>query len=130
MAMAVVSRSRQQNIQVSLQDVLRSPSLLKFAETVKSGIAKLSEHEEVSDQGFELSPIQQFYFLASKSHEANSRFNQSFNLRLSKHFSAQTLQSAIQDIVATHSMLRARFKPKATGGWAQEISSVGFYVQY
>lgn len=124
--MAVVSRSRRQNIKVTLHDILRSPSLIKLAETVESGILKVDDHVDVLDQGFGLSPIQQVYFLAAKGHQGSSRFNQSYTLRFSRYISADKVQSALQTIVSNQSMLRARFKLNASGEWEQQISSVSF----
>lgn len=122
--MAVVSRSRRQNIKVTLHDILRSPSLVKLAETVDSGIPKADDHVEVMDQGFGLSPIQQMYFLAAKEHQGSSRFNQSYTVRFSRYTSAETVQLALQAIVSSQSILRARFKSNAAGDWEQRISKV------
>lgn len=122
--MAVVSRSRRQNIKVTLHNILRSSSLIKLVETVESGTVSIPDHVEVLDQGFGLSPIQQMYFLAAKKHQGSSRFNQSYNLRLSRHISVESVQSALRAIVSSQSMLRARFKLNATLQWEQHISSV------
>ena len=122
--MAVVSRSRRQNIKVTLHDVLRSSSLLELANSVESETVNMPDHDEKLDQAFGLSPIQQIYFQAAKGHQGSSRFNQSFTLRLSRRVSSQTLHSAVQNIVARHSMLRARFMLSANGEWEQSISSV------
>src|SRR5437879_5032995 len=106
--MAVVSRSRRQNIKVTLHNILRSSSLVKLAETVESGTVSIPDHVEVIDQGFGLSPIQQMYFLAAKGHQRSSRFNQSYTLRLSRHISVESVQSALRAIVSSQSMFRAR----------------------
>ena len=124
--MAVVSRSRRQNIKVTLHDILRSSSLIKLAETAESGSTKIDDHVEVLDQGFGLSPIQQVYFLAAKGHQGSSRFNQSYTLRFSRSISAESVHSALRGIVSNQSMLRARFKLNASGEWEQQISSVSF----
>lgn len=124
--MAVVSRSRRQNIKVTLHDILRSPSLIKLAETVESGIIKVDNHVEVLNQGFGLSPIQQVYFLAAKGHQGSSRFNQSYTIRFSRYVSIESVQSALRAIVSSQSMLRARFKLNASGEWEQQISGVSF----
>lgn len=113
-------------MKVTLHDILRSPSLIKLAETVASGISKVDDHIEVVDQGFGLSPIQQMYFLAAKEHQGSSRFNQSYTLRFSRLVGSKTVHSALQTIVSNHSMLRARFELNFTGEWEQHISSVSF----
>ena len=100
--MAVVSRGRRQNIKVTLHDILRSPSLVKLAETVDSGLLKVDDHVEVLNQGFGLSPIQQMYFLAAKGHQGSSRFNQSYTVRFSQPVSAEIVLSALQVIVSSH----------------------------
>lgn len=97
---------------------------MALAGSVESGTANTLIHDEKLDQAFGLSPIQQVYFLAAKDYQGNSRFNQSFTLRLSRHINKETLQSAIQNIVSRHSMLRARFKLGLNGEWEQLISSV------
>ena len=122
--MAVVSRSRRQNIKVTLHDILRSSSLIKLAATVESATMALPVPVEVMNQGFDLSPIQQMYFLAAKEHQGSSRFNQSYNLRLSRYVSSESVQSALQTIVSNQSMLRARFRRNAAGAWQQQVSSV------
>lgn len=121
--MAVVSRSRRHNIGVSLHDVLRSSSITQLASTVEAGIVTV-QTEEKTEQDFDLSPIQTIYFAASKQHQGNSRFNQSFSLRLSRYVSFQAMQSAVKSLVTQHSMLRARFRENSDGKWMQRLSNV------
>ncbi|KAH8701118.1 putative nonribosomal peptide synthase [Talaromyces proteolyticus] len=121
-AMAVVSRSRRQKIGLSLHDVLRSTSIVQLASTVEAGIVTV-QSEEKMEQDFELSPIQKMYFKASKEHQGNSRFNQSFSLRLSRYISPQTLCLAIRGLVDHHSMLKARFRQRDDGEWVQLLSN-------
>lgn len=122
-AMAVVSRSRRHKIGVSLHDVLRSSSIVQLASTVEASIVTV-QTEEKTEQDFDLSPIQTIYLAASKEHQGNSRFNQSFSLRLSRYISPQAMRSAVKSLVIQHSMLRARFREDSDGKWVQRLSNV------
>lgn len=121
--MAVVSRSRRHKIGVSLHDVLRSSSVTQLASTVEAAIVTVKTEEQI-EQDFGLSPIQSIYFAGSREHQGNSRFNQSFSLRLSRYVSPQAMQSAVRSLVTQHSMLRARFREDSEGKWVQRLSKV------
>jgi G3E family GTPase len=124
--MAVISRSRKQKVNLSLQDILRSESIRHLASTA-SEASKTIQFEEKENQNFPLSPIQTLYFLNSKLHTGSGRFNQSFTVRLSRRFDSQTIQAAIHSVVQHHSMLRSRFTLSEEGNWQQMISSVSTY---
>jgi hypothetical protein len=122
-AMAVVSRCRRHKIGLSLHDVLRSSSVTQLASTVEAAIVTV-QAEEKMEQDFGLSPIQSIYFAGSREHHGNSRFNQSFSLRLSRYVSPQAMRSAVSSLVTQHSMLRARFRQDSEGKWVQRLSRV------
>jgi hypothetical protein len=125
-AMAVVSRCRKHKVDISLQDILHSESIRNLASTTSEAVKTL-QFEETDNQNFSLSPIQKLYFLNSKVYTGESRFNQSYSVRLSQRFDSQTIHSAIRSIVQHHSMLRARFSLSENGTWQQMISSVSVY---
>ncbi|KAF3490821.1 nonribosomal peptide synthase [Arthroderma uncinatum] len=108
-AMAVMSRCRKENIELSLHDVLRSKSVVHLANCVGHKMSG-PQKEETVNENFDLSPIQQLYFQSSRAHNAYSRFNQSFTLRITKATDSRTVKLAIEAIVDKHSMLRARFE--------------------
>lgn len=122
-AMAVVSRSRKQRINLSLHDILRSESITQLAVNAGEEVS-VAQHEEETDKPFGLSPIQHLYFESAKGHQGRSRFNQSFLLRLTRRTEAHVLEHAIRAIISQHSMLRARFSKSSDGSWQQRISNV------
>ena len=123
-AMQVMSRCRAAGIAITVKDLLRSKSINELSAC--AGLAKKSVYsrEEVFETEFELSPVQRMYFdLAPKDSSSvrDMHFNQSFFLRLTKTISDTDLNAALETVVAQHSMLRARFGQKSTGGWVQEV---------
>ncbi|EFQ97050.1 hypothetical protein MGYG_00094 [Nannizzia gypsea CBS 118893] len=119
-AMGVMSRCRKANIELSLHDVLRSKSIVHLASYVGHRVSG-PQKEEVVDELFGLSPIQQLYFRSSHAQDGDARFNQSFTLRVTKPTDARTLKLAIEAIVDKHSMLRARFVHDGNN-WRQKIT--------
>lgn len=120
--MGVMSRCRKENIELSLHDVLRSKSVVHLANCVGHKVSG-PQKEEVVDELFDLSPVQQLYFRSSQSQDGDSRFNQSFTLRITKPTDARTVKLAIEAIVNKHSMLRARFV-RDGNSWRQKITKV------
>ncbi|KAF2757245.1 nonribosomal peptide synthase [Pseudovirgaria hyperparasitica] len=120
-AMQVLARCRKEKVTLSLNDILRSKSISQMALCAGTGDQILGQ-KEVVDQLFDLSPIQKLYMESASSTVGESRFNQSFTLRLTRPVNLQAIQDAIETIVAQHSMLRARFC-KTKSGWQQKITS-------
>lgn len=121
--MAVISRCRKEKITLSLQDVLRSKSIVHLVECIGNSVEPLRD-EEIVNQYFDLSPIQQLYFQYATGHDKSSRFNQSFFLRFARHVSPESVKSALKAVVERHSMLRARFSQSDSGLWQQLVSKV------
>ena len=123
-AMQVMAQCRKEGIHIALRDILRSKSIVQLATTVSS-VRRTAAVTETVGQFFELSPIQKLYFhligdLGSGS-QSDDRFNQSFQLRLTRHTQEQELKRALGTIVGRHSMLRARFHRDSSGAWQQRI---------
>jgi non-ribosomal peptide synthase protein (TIGR01720 family) len=119
--MKLLAKCRNEGINLTLNQVLRAKSLAHLAESVQSTIA--TDHvSEKTDQPFELSPIQRFYF-RTENIEQNTQFNQSSTLRISRYVEPATLKRALDSVVACHSMLRARFIKGKTGQWQQLVGS-------
>lgn len=128
-AMGVVSRARVAKIKLSIQDVLRSKSIVHLVE-----LAKFSHSEPSSNQGpkaesgedkpFPLSPIQTLYMSSTTKYSGDARFNQSFSVNVARHITSDTIKQAIESIVARHSMLRVRFNKTARGTWQQQVQKV------
>ena len=79
-----------------------------------------SSHEEELDANFDLSPIQKLYFECVG--DKFNHFNQSVVLRLTRNITSESLALAVESLMLSHSMLRARFNKIATGEWKQQIS--------
>lgn len=117
--MKLLARCRNEGINLTLNQVLRAKSLTHLAESVKSTIT-LHYDDEPTGKLFDLSPIQRLYFTTVHT-EADSHFNQSSTLRLSKKTDTAMIKRAFDAIVSCHSMLRARFQKTATDQWMQLI---------
>ena len=130
-AMGVVSRARNVKIKLSIQDVLRSKSIVQLARNAKvlpaSAITEVHKEEE-TDQPFSLSPVQSMYLKSAVKHGGEGRFNQSFILAVPRHVAAETIKESINSIVQRHAMLRARFARTQDNRWEQRIAKVGFLV--
>jgi amino acid adenylation domain-containing protein/non-ribosomal peptide synthase protein (TIGR01720 family) len=130
-AMGVVSRARNAKVLLSVQDVLRSKSLVQLASVARVSSAAAAQHaqdargDEETEEPFALSPIQTMYVRgAGKKHVGEARFNQSYALAASKRMGVKVegnkgLRAAMDAIVARHAMLRSRFTKKGDGSWEQ-----------
>lgn len=125
--MGVVSRARNAKIILSVQDVLRSKSLVHLSQ-----LARLSpslavtevQGNEQTEEPFALSPIQTLYLKLAVKHDDDARFNQSFGLSTSRQVTIDTIKRAMDTIVERHSMLRSRFTRKPDGNWEQRTTKV------
>jgi amino acid adenylation domain-containing protein/non-ribosomal peptide synthase protein (TIGR01720 family) len=124
-AMQVMSRCRSAGIAISVKDILRSKSITELALCMKSAKETAYSTEETFDVPFELSPVQRMYFDIAPPEIDDSRqtrFNQSFFLKIERQVSADSVASALNAVVAQHSMLRVRFVQQ-DGKWMQVVPS-------
>ncbi|EHK99657.1 putative HC-toxin synthetase [Glarea lozoyensis 74030] len=122
-AMQVMAMCRKEKMSFTLSEVLRSKSIHQLASTVRFE-GEFQYPDETYNTLFDLSPIQKLYF-QSQDHgvfENDGRFNQSFSLEITRPVAPAEVQSAIQQIVGKHSMLRARFSQDVSKQWKQQIS--------
>ncbi|PVH81870.1 nonribosomal peptide synthase [Cadophora sp. DSE1049] len=119
-AMQVMALCRKEKLNFSLSDVLRSKSIHQLA-SIACYEDEVQHQEEILNQLFDLSPIQQLYFESqlSNTFDGAARFNQSFSLEVMRHIEPQTIKRALQRIVGHHSMLRSRFVKSPAGTWQQ-----------
>ena len=108
-AMQLVARCRAEAMVLTVKDILKSRSLTQLSTKVKTKSPDVTSkpHDEVLNQLFDLSPIQQMYF--ESAGQRPNQFNQSFLLKSSKHVSADKLRAAVEAIICRHAMLRARY---------------------
>ncbi|KAF2030892.1 acetyl-CoA synthetase-like protein [Setomelanomma holmii] len=120
-AMQVVGQCRKEGIGLGVQEVLRSRSVSQLVEAVKQ-IEHISyDTVESFDEPFNLTPIQSLYF--QRPNEGRGHFNQSFYLQVKQRTSADEFRAAVQQLVARHSMLRARFSKSTDFGWQQRLTN-------
>ncbi|KAL4874539.1 hypothetical protein BJY04DRAFT_224919 [Aspergillus karnatakaensis] len=124
-AMQVMSRLRSQNLRVTVQDILKLRTVAALAgraQFIEQSTTDTSIREaEVIDEWFELAPIQQLFFQMQP--QGQNHFNQSFVLKLGRDISQSEVRRALEIVVQTHSMLRARFEPvDGQGSWRQKIT--------
>ena len=124
--MGLVSRARNVNIKLSIQDVLRSKSIIHLSQLAKELPSSVTEvcGEEPTEQPFELSPIQSMYLRSAVKHNGDARFNQSITLGISRQVTIDTIKQAINSIVQRHTMLRVRLTKTLGGNWEQRIAKV------
>lgn len=119
-AMMVQNQCKKQNLGMTVQDILSAKSIRDLARYVRT-IDKVTQPLETMEEDFDLSPIQSLFF--QQPGQGEGHFNQSFFLRLTRRFEAETLHGATKAIVNRHSMLRARFRlSEFDDEWKQRIT--------
>jgi hypothetical protein len=116
--MQVMSLCRSEDLGVTVQDIIQCKSIVQLAERVTLPEIPTYE-EEIFDIAFDLSPIQKLYFECVGDNW--SHFNQSVALRLTTKHKPEEVDNAIQLLVKSHSMLRARFEKNKFGIWQQRV---------
>ncbi|KAL2858790.1 hypothetical protein BJX68DRAFT_262327 [Aspergillus pseudodeflectus] len=114
-AMTCMNECKKHGIAVTVQDILKSSSVLDLASRTKEmpNYVSATYHEKV-EEPFDLSPIQTLHFKVRQ--EGQGYFNQSIVTRLNQHIEPTTLRQAIETLVLSHSMLRARFEKSSVDG--------------
>ncbi|GLB06627.1 nonribosomal peptide synthase [Aspergillus tubingensis] len=121
-AMQIVSQLKGLGIRTTVNHIFQQSTIAKLATTVTSSISTSSGslQDGAHDTPFRLSAIQQLFLDRVPVHY--NHFNQSFFFELRRPVQADKVEQAVQWIVRTHSMLRARFSRNAEGTWYQTIS--------
>ncbi|KAH7081202.1 hypothetical protein BKA63DRAFT_549944 [Paraphoma chrysanthemicola] len=120
-AMQVVGQCRKAGIGLGVQEVLRSRSITQLAEAVKEIEHTSYENMEYFDEPFDLTPIQSLYF--QRPNEGRGHFNQSFYLQVKQRTKPEDFHAAVRQLIARHSMLRARFSKSDESGWQQRLTN-------
>ncbi|KAL8774137.1 MAG: hypothetical protein Q9209_001245 [Squamulea sp. 1 TL-2023] len=115
-ALQVASQCRSQGLGVTVQDIIRCPSLSDLASrvTLPKETTLLPEENEVT---FGLTPIQRLFF--DWVGEDYQHFNQSTVLRMNQRQDPTQIRAAMEALVKSQSMLRARFSRQTDGQWVQ-----------
>ncbi|KAF2020287.1 acetyl-CoA synthetase-like protein [Aaosphaeria arxii CBS 175.79] len=120
-AMQVMGHCRKKGIGLGVQEILRCKSIPQLAAAVKE-IKTISDNiAEEMESPFDLTPIQASWF--QLPNQGHGHFNQSFYLRVREKTTSQSFQSAVEQLVSRHSMLRARFSFTGENGWKQRLTN-------
>jgi amino acid adenylation domain-containing protein/non-ribosomal peptide synthase protein (TIGR01720 family) len=129
-SMQVVAQCRTSRILITMQDLFKHRTIEELAAHVSQSNPKDAaevdqpEQFEIFDKEMDLSPIQQMYFDSAPKNP--NHFVQSLILRLERNdLDAESIARALDTVVHTHSMLRARFKKSPDGKWTQSIPANG-----
>jgi len=120
-SMQVIGQCQKEGIGLGVQDVLRCRSISQLAEAVKEIEHTSYDSVEYFDEDFDLTPIQSLFF--QRPNAGRGHFNQSFYLQVKQRTTEHDFRAAIQQLVARHSMLRARFSHSPDRGWQQRLTS-------
>ncbi|KAF2186293.1 nonribosomal peptide synthase [Zopfia rhizophila CBS 207.26] len=120
-AMQVSSQCRAQGFAITVQDIIRSRSIAQLASRIS-----ITDHEDSNaprvqeyDLPFDLTPIQKIFF--ESVGDVYNHFNQSVVLRLGRQFEPPEIETAINSLVTTHPLLRARYSKDESKTWRQRI---------
>ncbi|KAF5658676.1 non-ribosomal peptide synthetase [Fusarium heterosporum] len=116
-AMQLMAICRSLNMMITVGQIIRTKSIIELASLVSTVEQSVIFEEKEGD--FDLSPIQKVYFDCMGTNSIH--FNQSMLLGTTRKVTYEELLSALQAIVRTHSMLRARFIC-SNGHWSQRIT--------
>ena len=123
LAIQTVSRCRAKGLGLTVQNILRSPSISHLAS--KTTLPQVApSFDEQAGSAFPLSPVQMLFFECVG--ENVNHFNQSVALRFKTAQDLETVRAATSKLIDAHSMLRARFDRKETGTWTQQTIRSGF----
>jgi amino acid adenylation domain-containing protein/non-ribosomal peptide synthase protein (TIGR01720 family) len=114
-AIQVVSRLKQRNYSVNLQDVLLHPVVEELSERIT--VIKRSIPQELVEGEIPLGPIQRLFF--SNACNVKHHYNQSVLLQGHGHLSIAGLLAALKQIVLHHDALRMVYRYNEAG-WVQE----------
>ncbi|KAL5437004.1 hypothetical protein PMIN07_006815 [Paraphaeosphaeria minitans] len=123
-AMQVCSMCRAQGLAVSVQDIVKSKSIAALAAGVS--ISRTSATTKLQPQDyslpFDLSPIQKLFFATVG--DSYGHFNQSTIFKFARSFEPKEIEEALNALVETHPMLRARYFQDESMLWKQSIAKI------
>jgi aryl carrier-like protein len=119
-AMQVSSQCRAQGLPISVQDIIRSKSIVALATTVDVSPEAHAAPEALEyNLPFDLSPIQKVFF--ETVGDTHQHFNQTEIFRLARNFEVNEIRAALTALVEIHPMLRGRFARNHAGVWQQRV---------
>ncbi|GFF89307.1 nonribosomal peptide synthetase 12 [Aspergillus lentulus] len=121
-AMQVVAQARSRGFEHSTHHILQLKTIAAIAkEAVVTGRPPSLMQDDVTNELFDLSPIQLFFF--EKYPQGTSRFNQNMLVHIQQPVASTDIERAVAQLVRRHSILRARYVRNEDGNWMQYISN-------
>ncbi|WP_374323149.1 condensation domain-containing protein [Aquipseudomonas alcaligenes] len=118
-ALQVVSRLRQQGLQLAPREQFQFPRLAELAQAARAAGEEIAQ-EPVTGE-LTLAPIQAHFFAMNQAEPAH--WNQALNLELLRPLDPILLEQALQALVAYHDGLRLRFEQR-DGRWTQHYGEI------
>ncbi|WPC06497.1 amino acid adenylation domain-containing protein [Pseudomonas benzenivorans] len=118
-ALQVVSRARQQGLQLAPRDLFQFPRLSELAGVARAPQAQ-AEQAPASGE-LPLLPIQAHFFALDQAEPAH--WNQALQLELLRELDPELLEQALQALVRHHDALRLRFQ-RQQGAWQQRYAEL------
>ncbi|GAB1217477.1 hypothetical protein ATERTT37_006716 [Aspergillus terreus] len=121
-AMQVVTEARSRGLGHTIQDIMELKTIEAIAKKIgalPSIIAQPAVQDEVTNELFGLTPIQEYFF--EKYPDGTHRFNQNILVHLQKQVAERDVERAATMLVRNHAMLRARYARQEDGSWKQRI---------
>ncbi|BCR24636.1 non-ribosomal peptide synthetase [Aquipseudomonas alcaligenes] len=118
-ALQVVSRARQQGLQLAPRELFQFPRLAELAQAARAAGEEIAQ-EPVTGE-LPLAPIQAHFFAMNQAEPAH--WNQALNLELLRPLDPILLEQALQALVAHHDGLRLRFEQR-DGRWTQHYGEI------
>ena len=123
--MQIATRCRRRGLRITVATLLKSEDLAAAASgcRVPKGVVAVQKRNEEDDVGVcTLSPIQTL-LLGDSGPASSNHFNYSQLVEIGRDVDPRAIEEALDQIVARHAMLHARFSPSDNGTWLQKIAS-------
>ena len=117
-AIQIISKLKQKNYSLAVQDVMQYPMIRDLVMHVKEVKERIDQ--SLVEGVIPLSPIQQHFFETVKT--SQHHYNQSMMLKTEKELSEEGLNAVFKKIVTHHDALRMVYKQKGSE-WIQEINN-------
>ena len=118
-ALQVVSRVRQQGLQLAPRELFQFPRLAELAQAARAAGEEIAQAPVTGE--LPLAPIQAHFFAMNQAEPAH--WNQALNLELLRPLDPELLEQALQALVAHHDGLRLRFEQR-DGRWTQHYGEI------
>jgi amino acid adenylation domain-containing protein/non-ribosomal peptide synthase protein (TIGR01720 family) len=118
-ALQVVSRVRQQGLQLAPRELFQFPRLAELAQAARAAGEEIAQAPVTGE--LPLAPIQAHFFDMNQAEPAH--WNQALNLELLRPLDPELLEQALQALVAHHDGLRLRFEQR-DGRWTQHYGEM------